>query len=702
MPAVEKPVAKRKKPLSCAECRRLKLKCELVFPCAHCVKRGLASICPEGELVNGSRRTKILASTEDLHKRIAALEEALKVATSSRHPLLEDSLYANRKEIKSRSPPLQTPNPGTSSPPDSLPSVSHLTLNENDPHRSRYYGAAGSVYLSKHVKQEPPETSPVGSSNQYDLASSLDYSDFFPPYTGLRPDIKDIIANYLPPPEVTISLADTYYRTYGWVTNIVQRDIWDHNLFPYLYQDPALVRPQHLALSLLVLSVGALMDLSRPPHNDLARNCFNGARACLSLDPSHSMTFCQCIYLYGTYIMNGGTQTTGGDAFWPLLRMAMGICESIGLHRDGSLWNLDGVMERRIVFWEIHGLDVLQSVSLGRGQCISDWNIDVQIPFANDDTGYHYRSYILTKIWSQINEKQVRIKPWIYSEVHEIDRQISAFQDDLPYHLSPVVPPSPDDLTDPIKHKEAYQRNMLLLYINEARLTLHRGWCIRALRESPIEPLSSPLKQSYLTCLEACRAIISLVRNMVVLQGQLIHRRWHFFFHLFGACVCLAAAVIRAPASSLARTILAELESGVALFKMTDREELVTVDRLRDKAVRALHNAGRLPDDQDHEGEGETEDLDLLGAGVTITRTGTTTTTTTMPNVSRSGFKSDLFTQPLHLPLVDQIDTNTADFSNQEFTDVMSNIVDEQNLNSVNWEWNDFDMDAFLHEIGVL
>ncbi|WWC72368.1 uncharacterized protein I206_106330 [Kwoniella pini CBS 10737] len=753
MPPVETSVknVKRKKPLSCAECRRLKLKCELIFPCNHCVKRGLASICPEGELVNGSRRTKILASTEDLHKRIASLEEALKVATSSRHPLLENSLYANRKEVKSRSPPPPNRESTSRESPDTLPSISHLQLGD-DPHTSRYYGAASSVYFSKHYL--PPSSnhssSPAGSSTIYDFSSPSDFSDLFPPYSRVpRLEMKEIMATFLPPPEVALPIAVTYYQTFGWFTNIVQRHVWDEYLFPHIYRDPSAiepgpVKPQWLALSLLLLAAGALMDLSRPPHNELARQCFNGARACLLLDSSHSMTYVQCIFLYGLYLMNGGTDVSGGDTFWPLLRMGMGICEAIGLHRDGSHWNLNTSLERRIVFWEIHGMDVLQSVSLGRGQCINDSSIDVEIPISteSDLNGFHAKTYELTKIWSQINERQARVKPWIYSEVREIDQMIITFQDGLPYHLSPVVPPSSDDLIDPIRHKEAFQRNMLLLYINEARLTLHRGWFIRTLKESPIEPLSSPLKQSYLSCLEACRAIVSLVRNMIVLQGQLIHRRWHFFFHLFGACVCLAAAVIRAPTSSLARTVLAELESGVALFRMTEREELETVERLREKATRAIQHSGSTTPSKYHEG-GSSEDLDfdLLGEGTTLTRA-----TSSIPRAG-AGLPSRSMEYPNHnideqeereeedeetnisylynqpttyptLPLIDNVGsldsfgpTNKVDndeghgiidMNSDPFSGPLSTSLDEQSLNAVNLEWDDFDMNAFLQEIGVL
>lgn len=39
--------------ISCAECRRLKLKCDKTVPCSSCKRRGCASICPNGSLTTG-------------------------------------------------------------------------------------------------------------------------------------------------------------------------------------------------------------------------------------------------------------------------------------------------------------------------------------------------------------------------------------------------------------------------------------------------------------------------------------------------------------------------------------------------------------------------------------------------------------------------------------------------------------------------
>ncbi|KAI0778884.1 hypothetical protein BD413DRAFT_512605 [Trametes elegans] len=35
-------------PVSCAECRRLKLRCDRKVPCETCTKRGCAALCPDG------------------------------------------------------------------------------------------------------------------------------------------------------------------------------------------------------------------------------------------------------------------------------------------------------------------------------------------------------------------------------------------------------------------------------------------------------------------------------------------------------------------------------------------------------------------------------------------------------------------------------------------------------------------------------
>ncbi|KAF9060968.1 fungal-specific transcription factor domain-containing protein [Rhodocollybia butyracea] len=89
--------------VSCAECRRLKIKCDKQIPCTSCQRRGCSALCPNGSLATGQGTRFVLAATEHLHRkisrlsgRIRELEDALanvhsKYAPDDQqpHPLLE-------------------------------------------------------------------------------------------------------------------------------------------------------------------------------------------------------------------------------------------------------------------------------------------------------------------------------------------------------------------------------------------------------------------------------------------------------------------------------------------------------------------------------------------------------------------------------------------------------------------------------------
>lgn len=108
-------------PHACAECKRLKLRCDKKIPCSACVRRGCPQICPDGQLTAG-RGTRsvmysigswnrgltppfgrfILSNTKELHEendslrdRVKELEQALadlqSQVTCEPHPLLKDT-----------------------------------------------------------------------------------------------------------------------------------------------------------------------------------------------------------------------------------------------------------------------------------------------------------------------------------------------------------------------------------------------------------------------------------------------------------------------------------------------------------------------------------------------------------------------------------------------------------------------------------
>uniref|UniRef100_A0A0W0F0V7 Zn(2)-C6 fungal-type domain-containing protein n=1 Tax=Moniliophthora roreri TaxID=221103 RepID=A0A0W0F0V7_MONRR len=82
--AQDKEAKRARGALSCAECRRLKLKCDKTVPCSSCKRRGCSAICPNGSLITGQGTRFVLADTEKLHEKIAQMSDRIR--------LLEDAL----------------------------------------------------------------------------------------------------------------------------------------------------------------------------------------------------------------------------------------------------------------------------------------------------------------------------------------------------------------------------------------------------------------------------------------------------------------------------------------------------------------------------------------------------------------------------------------------------------------------------------
>ncbi|KAJ3931870.1 MAG: fungal-specific transcription factor domain-containing protein [Lentinula lateritia] len=202
--------------LSCAECRRLKLRCDKKLPCSSCRRRGCESICPCGTLEAGVGTRFILASTNQLHSkislmssRIRALEDALAIFQASvspeRHPLLEDELLKIKfgSEVKdSEDEPaiLDSQGKGSTTPgvtmslnrsvdTTTLDAFGTLTLGEEG--EMKYFGrSAGSETLilagEKYVDFDEESVARLGSNRDHtqgesDLPDSSADTATFPP-----------------------------------------------------------------------------------------------------------------------------------------------------------------------------------------------------------------------------------------------------------------------------------------------------------------------------------------------------------------------------------------------------------------------------------------------------------------------------------------------------------------------------------------
>ncbi|KZP02256.1 hypothetical protein FIBSPDRAFT_808875, partial [Athelia psychrophila] len=98
-----------RKGLPCAECRRSKIKCDRIFPCQSCVRRGCDKICPDGTLAPTKGNTLLVAQFQRLGSQMKAAQARVKElqdrlrATSpgGSHPLLqEDTLVPPTDDLQ--------------------------------------------------------------------------------------------------------------------------------------------------------------------------------------------------------------------------------------------------------------------------------------------------------------------------------------------------------------------------------------------------------------------------------------------------------------------------------------------------------------------------------------------------------------------------------------------------------------------------
>ncbi|KAK7686326.1 hypothetical protein QCA50_010550 [Cerrena zonata] len=145
--------------ISCAECRRLKIRCDKTIPCQSCQRRGCAALCPNGSLATGQGTRFVLAATEHLHKRIAKmgerirqLEDALAILqakhTNEPHPLLRDDALTTTKSEPQYDGDLQLSNQPVQKPGDVIEAFG--TLSVYDHGVSRFFGPSGGTEKEAH------------------------------------------------------------------------------------------------------------------------------------------------------------------------------------------------------------------------------------------------------------------------------------------------------------------------------------------------------------------------------------------------------------------------------------------------------------------------------------------------------------------------------------------------------------------------
>ncbi|KAI0641862.1 fungal-specific transcription factor domain-containing protein [Trametes meyenii] len=574
---------RRNAPLSCAECRRLKLRCSRVFPCASCVKKGCAAICPDGSLTTGKGNRFVLANTEVLHdkitilsNRVRALEDALQVH-DPHNSLLTEELRALKRPLERESPEEQAQEQEQ----ESVESINVGSLSITESGHTKFFGGMANAWylLQNEAGSDDEEASP-----QMHIPRDLPWISYtFPFSTTVNEspgDARARVLDALPDHAKARRLANIYFKHAAWMYSPLPEAEFEETIFSRVYEqqmetEPSPMDAHRLAVLCFVLGLGALLDLDSRPLSSEAAHYYQLGRAALSLVSileSQSIPAIQALILMCHYMFLSFVE----GPRWALMGLAVKLAQSLGLHRDSGRWNLDGkeTFRRRSLFYELYTYDSWQSLTYGRPPSFAPAFIDCKMPEEpiKNDQGELEMSFAAWKhrfsfkCLGVVHERAFGATVPRYSVIVELDKKVRDFY--VPPSLrvpgfggssmeAPHVQP-PIELT--MQRYIAFAiKEMTLFY-------LHRGFFARALEESPGDPLGSKYAPSVLAAYNCACTFVGLIRSLYSQHPGLTVRMWFLFTHVFSCSIVLGSIATKCPTMALAPSALSNLDSALSLF----------------------------------------------------------------------------------------------------------------------------------------
>ncbi|KAI5997750.1 hypothetical protein EDC04DRAFT_2584967, partial [Pisolithus marmoratus] len=619
--------------MACAECTRLKIKCDKQIPCQSCHRRGRAALCPNGILSTGQGTRVVLAATEHHHQlakmreRIRQLEEALSELQAKHstepHPLLQPDLFESSQRDDGAGPLSAEDVAVEEHTPELVEALGTLSISDGG--ASRFFGPTG----GSHIEYVPSKVFADGSSDPArDSNSPTLHQKFenisrafpFKPH-HLTPNIEDLVNDCLPTWERARYLIEVYLNRAVVLSQSLSKDHILSELLPAYYTNgvphvrQAETNPHQLALLFLIFAIGALLDPDQEPRNTDADFYHQVARAAICLQSvidKPSLETVQALRLLSLYNGVSGNELAGKETStetWSLVALAALLAHRV--NRDGLRWGLpaDIIARRRVVFWELYVADVWNSLEAGRPPTLSLPYTDCQFPGGGSP---HDKVHI-------ISDRQPISGSWIYrftsdcvadvaartltsgapsySSILELDRKVSSFPvteaaEEFAAAACGAVPAKFPD------KDIGLMESMGRLIMSNAReailLYIHRSYFVQPITANPVDPLNSPYTPSFLA---AHRASLTILRTVKVQYDLLTARLWPVWTYAFSAAVVFGTIVTRGPRSPMASGAVKELYDACLLFTKVSshsrraQKALPLVTKLTEKAHNALLRA---------------------------------------------------------------------------------------------------------------
>ncbi|EIW53168.1 uncharacterized protein TRAVEDRAFT_39946 [Trametes versicolor FP-101664 SS1] len=615
--------------ISCAECRRLKLKCDKTVPCSSCKRRGCASICPNGSLTTGQGTRFILADTDRLHRKIAEmsdrirqLEDGLAILQSSvtreTHPLLTQDLLGIKSGLELHSATrfasgsggggMEAPGEGDEEEEEEVQYIDAFgTLAVRDDGAATFYGRSAG---SEDEKPQLTLSTVAHTSNMHPgLSPELNrLAATFPSGPTNLPiyDLQDLMQGYLPPWQRAVELRDLYLEQAPWFFGAVTKRQLDDEVLPLFYEEAAeelRARVQmgssavgkgalgttseafnlpgastqssshDMALMLVVFCFGALTDPSLPPapNNEEAATYYQLTRAALSLEPvldrPPSVTTVQALSLMGIY-QGMVADEHSIETTWALMGLSSKLAQSV--NRDSARWKLSAseVQKRRSLFWELFITDSWQALATGRLPTFTPPFVDTELPADPDQTlADDGTPQYSFPAWKARWGKEC-VSNVVTGTLTAQAPKYSVILD-LDRRIRDMSLPK-YALGPPPQNAGLAQTMSHYMPTNYLHLTLlyvHRCFFAQAILDNPTDPMRSQYAPSFLAGYRSACALLGSIRDQFALFPIQIARFWVLWTHAFSACVMLGSVVTRGGTSKTAQAALSELRIACDLFE---------------------------------------------------------------------------------------------------------------------------------------
>ncbi|KAF8239589.1 hypothetical protein L208DRAFT_1420701 [Tricholoma matsutake] len=595
--------------ISCAECRRLKLKCDKKIPCGSCTRRGCYSICPNG-LSSGQGTRHNLTDTSQLQAKIAGmgirmrqLENALAIFQSSvsneTHPLLREELLVTTSVSEKSTPDKEDAEDDTA---HTIDALGILTIGDRG---AKYYGPSAGAETGAEMDmsalehdQTPRVSAEITGLSRFPFA--IEES------TGVT---LELILNHLPPQPRAWSLYETYMEHASWIFQPLRREEMIDEILSPVYKamkdkqtnSPSAIEsisPHKLAVLFLIFTLGALVDLTLDPYNTESETYYHLSCACLSLRSifdSPEIATVQAVVLMAACHAEGGRKHTM-DSAWALMSVGAKLAQSV--NRDGARFGMDAktVERRRWLFWELFSSDTFYSLSLGRPPSICLSYVDCQFPeddLATTDEngniriGFHRWKYeFMRDVFSATAVLNLQAKAPQYQAVLELDRKL----------LNKTLPPYLNDFFGSEQCSPlVYMRKCLLWHFRASNVMyIHRSFFVQAMLDHPEDPLRSGYAPSFLAAYRSASAVIKAI--------------------IVGCIVTQSPSSSVAPNAFIEFGLVCDLFEKGATHSRRARDGLAVLCKLKEKAyeVYSRYRTGNPPSN-DTLAAGKPDELALFG-----------------------------------------------------------------------------------------